>query len=169
MSRTSRGSKEPSPGYFSPRPDIWARLASRFDALLSLPHKTSLHVRRGDYLGHNGFFTILPVAYYVEAMAMTHGPYIVFSDDIDVVPHAPARRLHLHGAQPELRGPVPDGRVRRAHRRELELLMVGCMARRRSCHPPSEWGPAFGPAEPKFLMADCVVLDNSTMEEDAAS
>ena len=34
---------------------------------------------------------------------------------------------------------------------------------------PRKWGPAFGPAEPKFVMADCVVLDNSTMEEDAAS
>ena len=80
------------------------RLAARFDALLSLPHKTSLHVRRGDYLGHNGLFTILPLAYYVEAMSMTHGPYVVFSDDITWCRTTPARRLYLHGAQPELPG-----------------------------------------------------------------
>ena len=68
--------------YFSPRPDVWRRLAARFDGILSLPHKTSLHVRRGDYVGHNGFFANLPVAYYMEAMSLTQGPYLVFSDDI---------------------------------------------------------------------------------------
>ena len=48
-----------------------------------MPHKTSLHVRKGDYLGHNGFFVDLPVGYYTEAMSLTRGPYLVFSDDID--------------------------------------------------------------------------------------
>jgi hypothetical protein len=41
--------------YFTPHLDLWARLSCRFDEMLALPHKTSLHVRRGDYLGHNGF------------------------------------------------------------------------------------------------------------------
>ena len=79
---TSRRSKTACGAYFSPRPDVWARLAARFDGILSLPHKTSLHVRRGDYVGHNGFFANLPVAYYTEAMSLTRGPYVVFSDDI---------------------------------------------------------------------------------------
>jgi hypothetical protein len=155
--------------YFSPRPDIWARLASRFDAVLSLPHKTSLHVRRGDYLGHNGLFTILPLAYYVEAMSMTHGPYIVFSDDI------PWCRTHL-----------PGDCIFMEHNRNYEdlFLMAACdehivanssfswwgawLGGGRAVLP-RVWGRAFGPVEPKFLMADCVVLDNSTMEEGAAS
>ena len=36
--------------YFQPRPHVWERLAERFADLLALEHKTSLHVRRGDYL-----------------------------------------------------------------------------------------------------------------------
>jgi hypothetical protein len=69
--------------YFRPRSDVWSRLARRFDHVLSLPHKTSVHVRRGDYLEHPDLFPPLPVAYYTDAMELTRGPYLVFSDDIE--------------------------------------------------------------------------------------
>jgi hypothetical protein len=126
-------------------------------------------VRRGDYLGHNGLFTILPLAYYVEAMAITQGPYIVFSDDIAWC------RTHL-----------PGDCIFMEHNRNHEdlFLMAACdehiianssfswwgawLGGGRAVLP-RKWGPAFGPAEPKFVMANCVVLDNSTIEEDAAS
>ena len=98
-------------GYFSPRPNVWARLAARFDSLLALPHKTSLHVRRGDYLGHNGFFVNLSVGYYLEAMALTQGPYLVFSDDI-----------------PWCRANLPGDCIFMEHNREHEdlFLMAAC-------------------------------------------
>ncbi len=69
--------------YFRPRPDVWDRLAHRFDAVIALPHRTSVHVRRGDYLEHSTLFPPLPLAYYAEAMELTKGPYLVFSDDIE--------------------------------------------------------------------------------------
>jgi hypothetical protein len=69
--------------YFRPRSDLWDRLARRFDSLLSLRHKTAVHVRRGDYLDNPQNFISLPVEYYVEAMELTRGPYMVFSDDLD--------------------------------------------------------------------------------------
>ena len=76
------GLEEEVRAYFRPQPHVWDRLATRFDSLLDLPHKTSVHVRRGDFLGHGGLFVDLPLTYYEEAMARAPGPYLVFSDDI---------------------------------------------------------------------------------------
>lgn len=69
--------------YFRPRPAVWKRLATRFADLLALEHKTSLHVRRTDYLLHPGIFVQPSLDYYREAMSLTEGPYLVFSDDLD--------------------------------------------------------------------------------------
>ena len=69
--------------YFTPRPEVWALIAHRFRDVLALPHRTAVHVRRGDYLVHAGLFPPLPLDYYLEAMALTQGPYLVFSDDIE--------------------------------------------------------------------------------------
>jgi hypothetical protein len=77
--------------YFRPRPEVWTRLATRFAELLALEHKTSLHVRRGDYLVHPGIFISLTPDYYHEAMSQTEGPYLVFSDDLEWC------RQHLRG------------------------------------------------------------------------
>jgi|HubBroStandDraft_6_1064221.scaffolds.fasta_scaffold376104_2 hypothetical protein len=68
---------------FAPRPEVWSRLATRFADVLALPHKTSVHVRRGDYVDFGGYFTILEPDYYAEAMSILEGPYLVFSDNVD--------------------------------------------------------------------------------------
>lgn len=69
--------------WFQPQPAVWERLAHRFKALLDLPHRTAVHVRRGDYVEHRDLFTNLGIGYYHRAMALTQGPYLVFSDDIE--------------------------------------------------------------------------------------
>ena len=154
--------------YFSPRPDVWRRLAARFDGILSLPHKTSLHVRRGDYVGHNGFFANLPVAYYMEAMSLTQGPYLVFSDDI-----------------PWCRSNLPGDCVFMENNRDYEdlFLMAACDehivanstfswwgAWIGGGHAilPREWGPAFGVIDPRFVMANAVVLDVPSADQGVA-
>ena len=68
--------------YFRPSPDVWGRLARRFDDVVTLAHKTSVHVRRGDYVENPDLFPPLPLEYYAEAMELTNGPYLVFSDDV---------------------------------------------------------------------------------------
>lgn len=42
---------------------------------------TAVHVRRGDYIGHNGFHTLL-FSYYYYAIQQTRGDLFIFSDDI---------------------------------------------------------------------------------------
>ncbi len=81
--RYLEGVEEEVRSYFRPRPEVWRRLASRFAGLLALEHKTSVHVRRTDYLLHPGVFVALTPDYYDEAMSRTKGPYIVFSDDLE--------------------------------------------------------------------------------------
>jgi Glycosyl transferase family 11 len=155
--------------FFAPRPEVWTRLAARFDGVLSLPHKTSLHVRRGDYLGHNGFFVNLPVEYYLEAMSLTQGPYLVFSDDLAWC-----------------RANLPGDCLFMERNRDYEdlFLMAACdehivanstfswwgayIGGGRAVMP-REWGLAFGgPIEPRFVMPNCVVLDVPPAEEGAA-
>jgi len=41
----------------------------------------SVHVRRGDYIGREGF-TVLPFEYYYEAIQQTEGDLFIFSDDL---------------------------------------------------------------------------------------
>lgn len=67
---------------FAPDPATWARIASRHGDVLALPHKTAIHVRRGDYLAMSDLYVMVAMAYYEEAMAATSPPYLVFSDDI---------------------------------------------------------------------------------------
>lgn len=67
---------------FLPSPATWARLSARHRDVLALPHKTAIHVRRGDYLTMSDLFVIVGMDYYEEAMAATSPPYLVFSDDI---------------------------------------------------------------------------------------
>jgi hypothetical protein len=50
--------------------------------LLALPHRTALHVRRGDYLTLPSSHPTLPLDYYREAMTIFEPPYLVFSDDL---------------------------------------------------------------------------------------
>jgi hypothetical protein len=154
--------------YFKPRPEVWARLAARFEAVLALPHKTSLHVRKGDYPLHGGFFVDLPLAYYVEAMSLTTGPYLVFSDDIAWC------RAHL-----------PGDCLFMEHNRDYEdlFLMTACDEHitANSTYSwwgawlgggrailPRQWGPAFGSIEGRFTTDHAVLLEVPQVEEGAA-
>jgi len=155
-------------GYFRPQPDLWARLSSRFEAVLALPHKTSLHVRKGDYLSHNGFFVDLPVEYYADAMSLTRGPYVVFSDDIDWC-----------------RANLPGDCLFMEHNRDYEdlFLMAACdehimanstfswwgawLGNSRAIMP-SEWGAAFGSIDHRFVIANSVTLDVPSSAGNAA-
>lgn len=78
-----QGVRDEIKDWFKPNPEVWEPLARRFSALLDLPHRTALHVRRGDYTDHSDLFVNLDVGYYRRAMALTQGPYLVFSDDLD--------------------------------------------------------------------------------------
>ena len=145
--------------YFRPQPEVWARIATRFADLLALPHKTSLHVRKGDYLRYNGFFVDLPAGYYAGAMALTHPPYLVFSDDMEWC------RSNLSGDC-----------IFMTHNRDYEdlFLMAACdehiianstfswwgawLGDGRTI-VPAEWGDAFGPMDERFLTSRSIVLD----------
>jgi hypothetical protein len=146
--------------YFTPRPEVWAPIAHRFRDVLALPHRTAVHVRRGDYLVHADLFPPLPLEYYLEAMALTQGPYLVFSDDIAWC------RAHL-----------PSGCLFVEHNRDYEdlMLMTTCaehitanstfswwgawLARARAIYP-SSWGPGFGPKVPSAVIPPgAIVLD----------
>lgn len=145
--------------YFRPQPDVWARLAARFAEVLALPHKTSLHVRKGDYLNHDGFFVDLPVGYYTEAMSLTRGPYLVFSDDIDWC------RANLTG----------DCLFMQRNRDYEDLFLMAACDEHIMANStfswwgawlgnglsvmPRDWGPAFGSTETLFTTAQSIVLD----------
>ncbi len=49
-------------------------------SILDVP-SVSVHVRRGDYVGHRGLHE-LPLSYYMEALQFVKGEIFVFSDDI---------------------------------------------------------------------------------------
>lgn len=149
--------------YFRPRPEIWAALAHRYRALLRLPHRTAVHVRRGDYLLHRDLFPPLPIDYYEEAMSLTQPPYVVFSDDIAWC------RTHF-----------PPDCLFVEHNRDWEdlLLMMTCdehitanstfswwgawLANARAIYP-SDWGPGFAHKGPlDVIPTDGIVLDVPT-------
>jgi hypothetical protein len=146
--------------YFTPRPEVWAAIADRFRPVLALPHRTAVHVRRGDYLVHRDLFPPLPLEYYMEAMALTQGPYLVFSDDMEWC------RAHL-----------PRDCMFVEHNRDYEdlILMTTCnehitanstfswwgawLANARAIYP-STWGPGFAHESPAAVMpAGAIVLD----------
>jgi hypothetical protein len=149
--------------YFKPRPEVWASIAHRYQDVLALPNRTAIHVRRGDYLLHGDLFTELPLTYYLEAMSLTQGPYLVFSDDIDWC-----------------RANFPRDCFFVEHNRDFEdlFLMAACeeiitanstfswwgawLANSRAIYP-SEWGPAFGYADASVVVpAEAIMLDVST-------
>jgi hypothetical protein len=66
---------------FAPSAGTRARLAHRHHRLLSLPHKTAVHVRRGDYADHPELYVQLDEDYYHRAMERADPPYLIFSDD----------------------------------------------------------------------------------------
>lgn len=51
------------------------------DQIKTRIESVAIHVRRGDYIGHNGFHE-LPFSYYLEALQNTPGSIFIFSDDI---------------------------------------------------------------------------------------
>jgi len=53
----------------------------RLKKIITSTNSVSLHVRRGDYIGRNGF-QILPLKYYFEALLKVKGDLFIFSDDI---------------------------------------------------------------------------------------
>ncbi len=155
--------------YFRPAPDVWSRLSRRFDGALTLAHKTSVHVRRGDYLQHSDLFPPLPLSYYAEAMDLTEGPYLIFSDDIEWC------RRHL-----------PDGCYFMDHNMDFEdlFLMAACdehitanstfswwaawLGDSRAIYP-RQWGPGFQYDGDRNLPAGAIVLDVHAETESAAS
>jgi hypothetical protein len=154
--------------YFRPHPDVWSRLARRFDDILALRHKTSVHVRRGDYLKHADLFPPLPLAYYTEAMELTRGPYLVFSDDMEWC-----------------RRNLPGDCLFMEHNMDFEdlFLMTACdehitanstfswwgawLANVRAVYP-RQWGPGFQFESDRILPPDAIVLDVRMQTENAA-
>jgi hypothetical protein len=154
--------------YFRPHPGVWDRLSRRFDDLLALTHKTSVHVRRGDYLEHSDMFPPLPLEYYVRAMELTEGPYVVFSDDIEWC-----------------RRNLPDDCYFMEHNLDYEdlFLMAACdqhitanstfswwsaWLSNTSAIYPSDWGPGFQYDSARNVPAGAVVLDVGVENESAA-
>jgi hypothetical protein len=151
--------------YFAPGPQLRERIERRNAALLALPHRTSVHVRRADYLHHPQEFHSLPLSYYHEAMALLPPPYLVFSDDL------PWCRTHF----------PPESCVFMEHNRNYEdlFLITMCDAHITSNSTLSWWGawlgsgPAvyprtwYGPArdhvDPTLVFpADGIVLDSGS-------
>lgn len=146
--------------WFKPNRAVWMRLAHRFAAVLDLPHRTAVHVRRGDYVEHSDLFTNLGPEYYRDAMALTQGPHLVFSDDLDWC------RQHLRGEC-----------IFMDRNRDYEdlFLMASCqqhvianstfswwgawLAQSRRTVCPSYWGPAFQGETDAFVPSGWIQLD----------
>ncbi len=151
--------------WFKPAPAVWERLAHRFAALLALPHRTAVHVRRGDYLDHSDLFTNLDIGYYRRAMALTQGPYLIFSDDLDWC------RRHL-----------PGDCVFMDRNRDYEdlFLIATChehvianstfswwgarLAESRRTVCPADWGPIFEGGTDAFVPSDWIRLESAETE-----
>jgi hypothetical protein len=68
--------------YFSPNPSLEIALQRKFSEILSLPNKTSMHVRRTDYIAHPEAFSVLSTEYYRKALEQIgDSNLLVFSDD----------------------------------------------------------------------------------------
>jgi glycosyl transferase family 11 len=67
---------------FTFSPLVMEPIAAFHREFLALPHRTAIHVRRGDYLEWKDVFASLSDEYFEEAMALTSPPYAIFSDDI---------------------------------------------------------------------------------------
>lgn len=69
--------------YFRPADSVLARLLDRHADFFALPHKTAVHVRRGDYLEWDQHHPSQSLDYYRQAMEMTNSVHVVFSDDLE--------------------------------------------------------------------------------------
>jgi len=69
---------------FSPTDEITSKLTEKYYETLK-KNTTSLHVRRGDYLGLPDFHPVLPIEYYKESLKLIgyDSTILIFSDDID--------------------------------------------------------------------------------------
>jgi hypothetical protein len=69
---------------FSPTNDILIKLNEKYSEILK-KNTTSLHVRRGDYLGLSDFHPILPIEYYKKSLKLidNDSTILIFSDDIN--------------------------------------------------------------------------------------
>ena len=81
------GCRESIDRWLQPSEVARAKAAERYSELLALPSKTSIHVRRGDYLAAPSARTI-PNAYYEETVELIRADdpstqFLVFSDDIE--------------------------------------------------------------------------------------
>lgn len=91
--------------WLTPNEAIVAAARERLGDLLERPHPTSVHVRRGDFVGQDHFHPSLPEVYYEEARGLLplRATVIVFTDDPDWCRH------HLRGIRPAaVLDPGPD-------------------------------------------------------------
>lgn len=65
---------------FSPTEKIKKYLKNKYG---DVSDYTSLHVRRGDYLGLQTHHPLCTISYYNESMAIAKGKILIFSDDLD--------------------------------------------------------------------------------------
>lgn len=148
--------------YFAPGPEVWSRLSTRFADLLALPQKTSVHVRRGDYVTFGGYFTILDAEYYAQAMSIMEGPYLVFSDDVDWC------RRHLGGdcAFMEHNMDYEDLFLMAACDRHIasnsSFSWWGSWLSGAPTVYPRQWGDAFEVVDHDVLPDDAITIDVAT-------
>ena len=69
---------------FSPTIDITTKLNTMYGEILK-KNTTSLHIRRGDYLGLPNHHPVLPLEYYKTAISIFDDSqtYLIFSDDLE--------------------------------------------------------------------------------------
>lgn len=63
------------------KPEFYTEDFLKYRNMIDAGESTAVHVRRGDYIGHNGFHA-LPFSYYFHAIQQTKGDLFIFSDDI---------------------------------------------------------------------------------------
>ena len=69
---------------FSPTNNIITKLNEKYSDILK-KNTTSLHVRRGDFIGISDFHPTLPIEYYQESLKLidSNSTILIFSDDIN--------------------------------------------------------------------------------------
>ena len=74
--------KEEILSYFEPKPEYLEYIHNNYSGI---QNKTSIHVRRADYIVLQHYHTLLPIDYYRQAIELigNNGEFLVFSDDID--------------------------------------------------------------------------------------
>jgi hypothetical protein len=69
---------------FSPTNEIVSKLTDKYGNILN-GVTTSIHIRRGDYLGLTNYHPVLPINYYEESVNLVgkNTNFLIFSDDIE--------------------------------------------------------------------------------------